>query len=236
MRKYVKQSVNKTFIAIKLLSLNAAIVLIAFFCSMALAVFLIKEVFLDKSFAPDDMVFALFKGYVSNATTYFFTFFTFFGSHNFLVPANLLLMGYAFFILKNKWVGIKVTSVAFSSLFVMFALKIFFNRQRPDIPLLGKVPGLSFPSGHAFMSFTFFGLLIYLINKQVKNHWIKYPLILICLAMIVLIGLSRVYLRVHYVSDVMAGVALGLMWLVISLTILHFIEKRINRITPDPVV
>jgi len=226
MRRILKNSIYKTSNAIRLLSIESAIVLIAFFCSIALVAILIKEVFLDKAFSVDDKVFNLFKGYVSDATTSFFSFFTIFGSHSFLVPANLVLMGYAFFIMKDKWFGIKITAVAFSSLFLMFALKMFFNRQRPDIPLLGKVPGLSFPSGHAFMSFAFFGLLIYVINKQVENKWLRYLLIILCLCLIVIIGLSRVYLRVHYASDVMAGIAIGLIWLVVSLGILNYIEKK----------
>lgn len=224
--RIIRQTLHKTSAAIKLLSIESAIVLIAFICSMALVAFLIKWVFLDKGFAVDDKAFNLFNGYVSDATTSFFNFFTFFGSHGFLVPANLILMGYAFFIMKDKWFGIKVTSVAFSSLFMMFALKAFFNRARPEIPLLTKAAGLSFPSGHAFMSFTFFGLLIYVINKQVKNIWLKYFLIVLCICMIIVIGLSRIYLRVHYASDVMAGICIGLIWLVISLGVLGYIEKK----------
>ncbi|MEO6584628.1 MAG: phosphatase PAP2 family protein, partial [Ferruginibacter sp.] len=198
----------------------------AFFCSMAVVAFLVKAIFLDKAFTLDEQVFMFFNGYVSDATTSFFKFFTFFGSHNFLVPANLLLMGFAFFVLRNKWFGIKIAAVAFSSLLMMFGLKMFFNRPRPEIPLLGKVPGLSFPSGHAFMSFTFFGLLIYVIHKQVKTLWLRYVLIFLCLCMIVIIGLSRIYLRVHYFSDVIAGISIGLIWLVISLGFLNYIEKR----------
>ncbi len=226
MLKFLRSSLYRTSNAIKLLSIELAIVLIAFFCSMAVVVFLIKEVFLDKTFTLDETVFSIFKGYVSDATTSFFSFFTLFGSHRFLVPANLILMAYAFFIMRNKWFGIKVTSVAFTSLFMMFALKMFFNRPRPEIPLLAEVRGLSFPSGHAFMSFTFFALLIYVINKQIKTIWLRYLLIFMCLCMIVIIALSRIYLRVHYASDVMAGLAIGLIWLVISLSILTYIEKR----------
>ncbi|MEO5984800.1 MAG: phosphatase PAP2 family protein, partial [Ferruginibacter sp.] len=117
-----------------------------------------------------------------------------------------------------------------SSLFMMFALKMFFNRPRPEIPLLGKVPGLSFPSGHAFMSFTFFGLLIYVINKQIETVWLRYLLIVLCLCIIVIIGLSRIYLRVHYASDVIAGLGIGLIWLVISLLVLNYTEKRTKEI------
>ncbi len=230
MLKFLKQSIYKTSNAIKLLSLELGIVLVAFFCSMFLVAFLIKEVFLDKTFTLDETIFTIFKGYVSDATTSFFNFFTYFGSHKFLVPANLLLMFIAFFIMRNKWFGIKVTAVAFTSLFMMFALKTFFNRPRPEIPLLGAVRGLSFPSGHAFMSFAFFGLLIYVFYKQVKNVWLKYFLILACLAMIVIIALSRIYLRVHYASDVLAGLSIGLIWLVISLSIINGIENRTKAI------
>ena len=226
MLKFLRQSIYKTSNAIKLLSLELGIVLIAFFCSMFLVAFLIKEVFLDKTFTLDETIFTIFKGYVSDKTTAFFNFFTYFGSHKFLVPANLLLMFIAFFIMRNKWFGIKVTSVAFTSLFMMFALKTFFNRPRPEIPLLGAVRGLSFPSGHAFMSFAFFGLLIYIFYMQVKNVYLKSLLIVACLAMIVIIALSRIYLRVHYASDVLAGLSIGLIWLVISLGILNAIEKR----------
>lgn len=226
MLKFLRQSIYKTSNAIKLLSLELGIVLVAFFCSLFLVAFLIKEVFLDKTFTLDDTIFIIFEGYVSDATTSFFNFFTYFGSHKFLVPANLLLIFIAFFVMRNKWFGIKVTAVAFTSLFMMFALKTFFNRPRPEIPLLGAVRGLSFPSGHAFMSFAFFGLLIYVFYKQIKNIWLKTFLIASCLAMIVIIGFSRIYLRVHYASDVIAGMSIGLIWLVISLSIINAIEKK----------
>jgi len=226
MLKFLRQSIYKTSNAIKLLSLELIIVLVAFFCSMFVVAFLIKEVFLDKTFTLDDTIFTIFEGYVSDTTTSFFNFFTYFGSHKFLVPANLLLMFIAFFIMRNKWFGIKVTSVAFTSLFMMFALKTFFQRPRPEIPLLGAVRGLSFPSGHAFMSFAFFGLLIYVFYMQVKNIWLKSLLIVACMAMIIIICLSRIYLRVHYASDVLAGLSIGLIWLVISLSIINAIENR----------
>jgi undecaprenyl-diphosphatase len=226
MRKHLRYSVSWIRAAVKLLWIELGIVLIAFIGAMALVIFLIKKVFIDKVFALDDRAFAWVGKYVSDSTTEFFNFFTLFGSHYFLVPANLLLMAYAFFIMRNKWFGIKISAVAFSSLFLMFSLKFLFNRPRPDIPLLNEVSGFSFPSGHAFMSFAFFGLLIYVIDKQIKNYWIKGILITLFTVIIIIIGMSRIYLRVHYASDVLAGVSLGLIWLVISLSVLNFIEKR----------
>ena len=107
----------------------------------------------------------------------------------------------------------------------MFCLKLMFHRTRPMVPLLKQVPGLSFPSGHAFMSFVFYGLVIYVVYKEVKTTWLKYLLIVLLLIMIFAIGLSRVYLRVHYASDVMAGFSFGMVSLVIILWFLNAVEK-----------
>ncbi|MEO7263895.1 MAG: phosphatase PAP2 family protein, partial [Ferruginibacter sp.] len=157
-------------------------------------------------------------------------FFTFFGGQYFLVPANLLLIAWAFYHKRDKWFGIRVASLSVSSLLLMFSLKQFFNRPRPLTPLLREARGLSFPSGHAFMSFVFFGLLVYVINKKVKNKLLKYSLIVLLLCFVLFIGLSRIYLRVHYASDVIAGFSMGLMWLVISMWIIQIIETNKTRL------
>jgi len=230
MRKQVRYNVNKIYNRIKLLSIELAIVLVAFFISFFLMVFVIRRIFLYKKEALDQSVFDLLSEYVSDATTVVMNFFTFFGGQYFLIPANLLLIAWAFIIKKDKWFGIRTCAVAISSLVLMFALKQFFQRPRPLSPLLREAKGLSFPSGHAFMSFAFFGLLIYVIHKNVKVKWLKYGLIILLLLMIILIGASRVYLRVHYASDVLAGFSMGLMWLVISLWVIHIIEKHKSRL------
>jgi membrane-associated phospholipid phosphatase len=148
------------------------------------------------------------------------------GGHKFLVPANLAIIAYAYFIRRRKWFALKTFAVAFSSLLLMFGLKALFNRSRPISPLLGEVAGLSFPSGHAFMSFTFFGLLIYVVYQRVDHKLVKWMLICLLLTITFLVGMSRIYLRVHYPSDVMAGFAIGTMWLILSLYIMHLIEKN----------
>ncbi len=229
MRRVIKNSYSRTKKMLQLLTVDALLIFLAFFLSVWLVVFLVEEIFVDKTFTLDDKVFLFLRQYVSDSNTTFFRYLTLLGSHYFLVPANLLLMAYSFYVIRNKWLGIKISAIAFTSLLVMFGLKMFFNRPRPEIPLLGEVPGLSFPSGHAFMSFTFFGLLIFVINKQVKNAWARIGLIILCISLILLIGISRIYLRVHYTSDVMAGLALGLIWLVMSMFILNRIEKRFKK-------
>ena len=111
----------------------------------------------------------------------------------------------------------------------MFLLKFFFQRHRPLTPLLSEAKGLSFPSGHAMMSLTFYGLLAYMAWKNVENVATRIILVGGLLLLILCIGLSRIYLRVHYASDVIAGFSLGIMWLVICSYVLNKMEKYSKR-------
>jgi membrane-associated phospholipid phosphatase len=117
----------------------------------------------------------------------------------------------------------------------MFLLKHLFGRERPLIPLLEPARGLSFPSGHALMSMTFYGLLIYITWHSVKNIRLKWSLISFLFLLIIIIGFSRIYLRVHYTSDVLAGFAMGWLWIVVSLKVLRRIEKQ-GKETIAPVI
>jgi undecaprenyl-diphosphatase len=125
---------------------------------------------------------------------------------------------------KRSWLSIRVASIAISSLGLMFLLKYLFKRKRPLYPL-EAAKGLSFPSGHAIMSVTFYGLLIYVVSQTIKDKPLKWTLIVSLAAFVQLIGFSRVYLRVHYASDVAVGYITGLMWLLISLKVLKRMEN-----------
>jgi undecaprenyl-diphosphatase len=85
--------------------------------------------------------------------------------------------------------------------------------------------GLSFPSGHAIMSMTFYGLLIYIFNHSVEHPALRIILCGLLVVLVLLIGFSRVYLRVHYASDVLAGFIIGFLWLLISLVTVAKIEN-----------
>jgi undecaprenyl-diphosphatase len=125
-------------------------------------------------------------------------------------------------------------TISVCTLGLMLGLKFFFNRPRPLIPLLKEVPGLSFPSGHAFMSFVFYGMLMYIVYREVKVAWLKWLSIILLAFIIFTIGFTRVYLRVHYASDVLAGFCFGVMSLVILLWLLRRIEKFNAKEIPAP--
>lgn len=157
-------------------------------------------------------------------------FITFLGKHQFLIPANLILIFYFIVVKKQTWFSIRVITIAISSLVLMLLLKQLFQRKRPLSPLLKAARGLSFPSGHAIMAVTFYGLLIYILQHTITIEWLKWILFILVLGLIILIGFSRIYLRVHYASDVLGGFIIGLLWLLISLAVLKWLEGYVTSL------
>lgn len=225
---------HKLWEAFALVSFELLLVLIAFVVSLSVLIVVIRQIFYLKNAAFDESVFQYLSQHVSDINTSVMQTVSFLGSQLFLVPAWLILLIIFSFIERNKWYVIKMLTISISTLLLMLSLKYFFNRPRPLIPLLKEVPGLSFPSGHAFMSFVFYGVLIYVVSLEVKNRWLKGFIFILLSVIIFSIGLSRVYLRVHYASDVIAGFCFGLISLVLLLWMLRRIEKINTRVIPQP--
>jgi len=173
----------------------------------------------------DQYVFEAIRPHITNARTDIMIFISFFGNSLFLIPANLLLIIFYIF-KKNRWLAVTVFSIALSSLSIMSILKNLIKRSRPDSPLVQGITNFSLPSGHAIMSVTFFGLLIWLEVIHITNKWIRGIVVSFLSILILLICFSRIYLRVHYTTDVIAGLAMGLFWLIVCLWIINRIELR----------
>jgi undecaprenyl-diphosphatase len=136
---------------------------------------------------------------------------TFLGSGTFLTIAAVGVIGYLY------WKNHKRTSLTFLFLLLSgtelnFLLKNIFHRARPEFYPLVNEPSYSFPSGHAMNSFIFYTALSFFIFNRLQNKRLKPVLILISAILILLIGLSRIYLGAHYPSDVLAGFIAGLLW------------------------
>ena len=229
MIRKIHHRIKKGWSELALVSAEAIILLIVFVIALVAFVFITRKVFVLKDEVFDYKVFDFLRDHVSEKRNNVMLFFTFLGTHLFLIPANLVLIVYFLFIKKHKWYSIKIPVIAITSLLLMFLLKNLFGRHRPDIPLLREAHGLSFPSGHALMSVTFYGLLIYIVWNTVTRPWLKWLLIVLLILLILIIGFTRIYLRVHYPSDVFAGFAIGFLWLVISVWIMRRIEKFSKR-------
>ena len=146
----------------------------------------------------------------------------------------LLFVFASIFAYKKEWhksliVFFSVTLSAISG----FLIKEIIQRQRPENSLI-IASGYSFPSGHAIMSVIFFLLNIYLFKNKIKNNTLKYSYICLNLFMILFIGFNRIYLNVHWFSDVIAGFALGVFCLTFSIlftkAIFSFYEKKIKTL------
>lgn len=137
---------------------------------------------------------------------------TFLGSHSFLVPANLLLIGILAG-LRYRREALLTCLLALSSLGWMLLLKNWLQRSRPAEALERGITNFSFPSGHALMSLSFFGWLLLLCWNMPAFRPLRFSLAGSLGLLVLLIGFSRLYLGVHYPSDVAAGYAFGLGWL-----------------------
>lgn len=121
-------------------------------------------------------------------------------------------IGTAILILKRRWsAGLQLASVALTAGLVTRTAKAFFERERPsDFPMLAQVGNLSYPSGHSLASTAIYFTLALIVGKTFAMKSRRY----LCLSLIALlplaIGLTRIYLGVHYPSDVAAGIMVGL--------------------------
>lgn len=105
-------------------------------------------------------------------------------------------------------------------------LKLAFKRPRPE-PFFNLSPPetYSFPSGHSLTSAVFFGALAAIVTARIKSRRVRTAIWIVCTAMFLLIGLSRIYLGVHYTTDVIAGYAAALIWILV----VRFVEMQLAR-------
>jgi len=138
--------------------------------------------------------------------------------------AIILILTFYFLRKKDskKEMILYITTI-FSCLIITNLLKIIIRRERPLEKLL-EVSGFSFPSSHSSISMVVYGYIILLIRRYYNGKY-KNLYIGICILLIILTGISRIYFNVHYITDVIAGYALGLIILSVSNCILKKLTK-----------
>lgn len=159
---------------------------------------------------------------ISDFVTPIAKFITNFGGAIFLSIATVML----FLLIKNKKIGLSIISNIVIITVLNQLLKRILQRPRPTEFRIVEETGYSFPSGHSMVSMAFYGYLIYLIYRYIKNKYVKWTLITILSILICLIGISRIYLGVHYTSDVLGGFLLSISYLVVYIS-------SIKKILPE---
>lgn len=118
-------------------------------------------------------------------------------------------------IMRDKVLVIITSGVTGILFLINQALKAQIERPRPNVMHLTKATGYSMPSGHSVTAMIFYGLIILFFVSQIKDKRYRRLVQVLLAILIVLIGFSRAYLRVHYLSDVVAGLSLGLIILAV---------------------
>ncbi len=149
--------------------------------------------------------------------TRFFVFITNLGSSYTLIFMTLFTIALAY--RHHRREALLFVLVVLMGFMINFALKNIIERPRPDISPLISESTYSFPSGHAMNSFVFYTTLSFYIYHFTRRKLLSLVVTIFSIIIILLIGLSRVYLGVHYPSDILAGYVVGFWWFVTALVI-----------------
>lgn len=165
----------------------------------------------------DNKIYSFIISFKSNQLTNFMKTMTNFSSVKVTIIISLLAL--TSLLWKNKK-GLYLDIVVAVTFIINYILKIIFRRPRPTILRLINETGYSFPSGHSMISLGLYGFIIYLIyqNKNI-NKYFKILTISLLSIIIILIGISRIYLGVHYPSDVLGGYLMSSIILIVLTTI-----------------
>ncbi|WP_207495712.1 phosphatase PAP2 family protein [Aridibaculum aurantiacum] len=215
---------------LKKLPLRFLLLLVMFLMALFGFGFIIHEVLWEQEYVLDKQVATYVSVHlVNDNTTAWMTRISFLASRDFLFPAYVVLTAVYLFYVKNKILAAGIALVGLTGYLINLILKSLFRRERPADQLTDFLENFSFPSGHSMSAFIFYGLLIYLLWQ---THWklsIKAIVSVLLSVVALLIGFSRIYLQVHYTTDVLGGFCVGLAWLLLAVWLLERQEKRRHK-------
>lgn len=207
-------------------SIRILITAILVIASLYLFGLITHEVLTEKEDTADKIVSQfVHHHFVSDAATQVMKSITYFASKQFLIIAFLVVALWCIFYKKDKILALEILIIGITGYLINSSLKETFKRVRPADPLMDPLRNFSYPSGHASSGIIFYGLVAFLVWQSNLGKPAKYILSVLLIAFALLIGFSRIYLGMHYASDVVAGFCVGFAWLVICL----WIAARINR-------
>ena len=192
----------------------ALVALLAISCGLFL--WLAWEIIGEKRERLDTQEWNFVQGFTSPLHTQWALLVTF-GGTNFFTSCIYLFIMFYLFIKNYKREAVHVLIIGSGVILLGWILKLIFHRARPNLPHLQQAIGYSFPSGHTLGAFTLCGVLVYLTLKSEWSFFAKSIAIVLLLLYACLVGLSRIYLHVHFTSDVIGSMLMALCWLTLSL-------------------
>ena len=210
------------------LSWRIVIVIALFVAALLSFTYIAHEIFWDKEEELDHEFFQFLSPHSNSTLTNIMEIVTYDASSRFLqIGYALLVIGYL--IQKNWKRAIEIAVIGLGGFVINYFMKLSFQRQRTPSPLIEPLQNFSFPSGHATSGFIFYGLLVYLILKSQLKQAYKFILGALLILIALLIGFSRIYLRLHYLSDVLAGFCIGFAWLAVAIWMMERLKKQSDR-------
>lgn len=184
---------------------------IIFFVFFVIFLAIAEDVFEQEIFEFDSVVYNFLVNNRNEALNNFFKIITQFGSALVLIIITILCVIF----IRDKKYKILVPANLVTIAIINIVLKNFFLRPRPNELRLIEETGYSFPSGHAMASTAFYGLLIYIAHEQIENKILRNTICIMLGLLILLISVSRIYVGVHYTSDVIAGTCFSIAYLIL---------------------
>ena len=187
--------------------------------AIGLIIFLIIAKFLldDNLSSFDTAIYNVIATIKHPIVTNIMKFISFFASPLFCILSIILI----FLIIKNKNIGKLYTLDLVLAFILNTVIKLIFARERPiEINLIDEI-GYSFPSAHAMVSLCVYGFLSYLLVKSKLPKPYKIFGVTFMVILTILIGLSRIYLGVHFASDVIAGYAISMAYLIVYIKLFY---------------
>lgn len=175
----------------------------------------------------DDNLIGWVQGMESPGMTKWMQAFTWIGSGLPVIIITIISMIVLYVFLRHRRELLFLAVVIAGSALLNALLKLAFQRARPTIHRLIEASGYSFPSGHSMAAFSLYGGLAFLIWKHIPTATGRVMMIIVSAAFILTIGLSRIYLGVHYPSDVAGGYFLSGSWLAICI---WFYQRYLERL------
>ena len=196
--------------------------IILFLCLISLIVLITFALIKENLILDEKGYYIVSKYLIKDNITPIAKIITFLASTYFFIGLSILLL----ILVKNKKTGLSIIVNLGLSALTNFIVKNIVQRPRPIDHRLISETGFSLPSGHSMVSMAFYGYLIYLTYKYIKNKKIKISLTIFLSLLIFLVGLSRIYLGVHYTTDVLAGYLLGISYLIIYINVINNVLKN----------
>ncbi|WP_341282651.1 phosphatase PAP2 family protein [Paenibacillus sp. FSL H8-0537] len=150
---------------------------------------------------------------------------SFIGSVNAVSIGSVPIILFLLFVWKSRRETVIFLIAVFGSALLNVGLKLMFQRSRPSLNAIITEVGYSFPSGHSMNAFTFYGILTYLCWRHIPKERIRKWLLAFSSIMIVGIGGSRIYLGVHYPSDVVGAYLISLVWLIVLIQCTRYFTR-----------